>query len=63
MYDELIIAKRKREKEIEALRQAISHGSIPEHEDGAPRSEFGTRNDFKKERARQWGDMKKRYRG
>jgi len=63
LYDKIVIAKRMKKKSKEALRQAGSFGNIPEYEDGAPRSEFGTRNDFKKERARQWGDMKNRYRG
>lgn len=50
LYDEIVIAKRMEEKLKEPRGQAF----IPE---------FGTRDDFKKERSRQWRDMKNRYRG
>lgn len=35
-------------------------GGIPEHEEGTLRTEWGTREDHKKMRARDWGDMQKR---
>jgi len=34
--------------------------NISEYEEGYPRSEFGSRADHKKMRARDWGDMKRR---
>jgi uncharacterized protein len=36
---------------------------IPEFEEGFPRSEFGTRSEYKKMRGSQYGDLKKRQRG
>jgi len=36
--------------------------SIPEVEEGYPKDEFGSREDHKKLRARDWGDMKRRSR-
>jgi uncharacterized protein YifE (UPF0438 family) len=36
---------------------------IPEVEEGYPKDEFGSREDHKKLRSRDWGDMKRRSRG
>lgn len=47
--------ERKRERDAKT-------GGIPEYEDGYPRDEFGTRDDHKKMRGRDWGDMKRRSR-
>ena len=49
--------------ENKAIRERNNHGtSIPEFEEGEPRSEFGTRDEYKRMRARDWGDMQKRHR-
>ena len=54
----------KRQENAEAalrLAERQQKGSnISEYEDGYPRSEFGSRADHKKMRARDWGDIKRR---
>ena len=43
-------------------RRDAQTGGIPEFEEGYPRDEFGTRDEHKKMRGRDWGDMKRRSR-
>ncbi|MEN6318317.1 MAG: hypothetical protein ABFD82_06130 [Syntrophaceae bacterium] len=45
--------KKERDKQTEG---------IPDYEEGYPRTEFGSRDDHKKMRHRDWGDMKNRHR-
>jgi len=65
-YDVSSTEKRKLDKEayLAALERKKERdkqsGGIPEHEEGTLRSEWGTRDDHKKMRARDWGDMQKR---
>ena len=56
-YDDPVISVGNRENAEASIRIAQrqsmrekGYGGIPEYEEGAPRSEFGTRDDFKKER-------------
>lgn len=66
------VLKRKKENAEAGLRMASRQRgnekcyrgtSIMEFEDGAPRAEWGTRDDHKKMRARDWGDMRRRQKG
>jgi len=49
----LAALERKRERDHQT-------GGIPEYEEGAPRSEFGTRDEYKKMRGRDFSDIRKR---
>ena len=51
--DYLAALNRKKERDKQT-------GGIPEFEDGMPRTEFGTREDHKKMRGRDYGDMLRR---
>jgi len=54
--DYLAALERKRERDRQT-------GGIPEFEEGYPRDEFGSREDHKKMKGRDWSDMKHRSRG
>ena len=62
--EDIVLTDRRRENAAAAYRMAqkqLSHEKgIPEYEEGTLRSEWGTRGDHKKMRARDWGDMQKR---
>jgi len=70
--DEDIAIEKRKEENAEALLRMhkradskeiyIPGTNIPEYEEGMPRSEFGTREDHKKMRSRDWGDMVRRQR-
>jgi hypothetical protein len=59
-YQEKQKRKRNADAALRMSHRQQKEPNIPEYEEGYPRSEFGSREDHKKMRARDWGDMKRR---